>query len=131
MPPGVGRTIVSVARAVGGVPVEFPPADQSALELASLSGERMLPSMQSILGGASGVRGYPEACVAGDQAFLFSLEYQWKFFSSGAWGLTLAPFLDYGKTYIHDLMPHEAENTLASWGIGLGIHNMDTPALKP
>ncbi len=88
---------------------------------ASLSGERMLPSMQSILGGASGVRGYPEACVAGDQAFLFSLEYQWKFFSSGAWGLTLAPFLDYGKTYIHDLMPHEAENTLASWGIGLGI----------
>ena len=91
----------------------------------SLNGERMLPSMQSILGGASGVRGYPEACVAGDRAFWLSLEYQWKFLSSNTWGLTLVPFLDYGKTFIHELMPHEAENTLSSWGIGLGV---DLPA---
>lgn len=88
----------------------------------SLQSDRMLPSMQSILGGASGVRGYPEACVAGDRAFWLSLEYRWKFFSSGAYSLTLSPFLDYGQTYLHNELPHEAENTLASWGIGLGIN---------
>lgn len=122
-------SLVNLGKLGGDGAPSFDPGNRHSLLVqfrasASLSGERMLPSMQSILGGASGVRGYPEACVAGDQAFLFSLEYQWKFFSSGAWGLTLAPFLDYGKTYIHDLMPHEAENTLASWGIGLG---MDLP----
>ena len=119
-------SLVNLGKLGGDGAPSFDPGNRHSLLVqfrasASLSGERMLPSMQSILGGASGVRGYPEACVAGDQAFLFSLEYQWKFFSSGAWGLTLAPFLDYGKTYIHDLMPHEAENTLASWGIGLGM----------
>ena len=87
----------------------------------ALSDSRMLPSMQSILGGNSGVRGYPEACVAGDRALYLSMEYRWNFFKKGSFSMILAPFLDYAQTYLNDPLPYESENTLVSWGIGLGM----------
>ena len=37
----------------------------------ALTNQRMLPQKQWLLGGSSGVRGYPEAIVAGDHGFLF------------------------------------------------------------
>jgi len=92
----------------------------------SLTGDRMLPQVQSILGGSSGVRGYPESVVAGDRSFMFSLEYRWKFLSVGqhpdkTFSLSLSPFFDYGKTFVHDPLEYESDHTLASFGIGLGI----------
>ena len=33
----VDRTVISVARTVGRIPIEFPPSDESAFELATIS----------------------------------------------------------------------------------------------
>jgi hemolysin activation/secretion protein len=90
-----------------------------------LGGYRRLPQKQFILGGSSTIRGYPEAVVAGDNGFLFSLEYRWKLFQLGASGkgkgfaMSLAPFFDFGATYLNDPLSYESDHHLAGTGIGL------------
>jgi len=40
-----------------------------------LSGTRLVPQEQELIGGASTVRGYPESAVAADESFVMSVEY--------------------------------------------------------
>jgi len=71
-----------------------------------------------------GVRGYPEAIVAGDHGFLFSMEYRWKLFSLGSspkkrFSLSIAPFFDYGQSFVKDPFFYESDQTLIGLGCGL------------
>ena len=104
----------------------FGPADRHLLVArfsgsGSLTGDRMLPRDQAILGGASGVRGYPESCVAGDYAYWLSLEYRWKAYASDRLTLTLAPFFEFGQSFVVNPFSYEADNTLCSLGLGLAV----------
>ena len=45
-------------------------------------------------------RSYPESCVAGDYAYYLSMEYRWKAYSSDRLTLTLAPFLEFGQSFV-------------------------------
>lgn len=90
----------------------------------ALTNNRMLPQRQWLLGGTVGVRGYPEAIVAGDHGFLFSMEYRWKLFSLGSspkkrFSLSIAPFFDYGQSFIKDPFFYESDQTLIGLGCGL------------
>tara|TARA_B110000008_G_C16969346_1_gene563284 strand:- start:17 stop:1915 length:1899 start_codon:yes stop_codon:yes gene_type:complete len=90
----------------------------------ALTNNRMLPQRQWLLGGTVGVRGYPEAIVAGDRGFLFSMEYRWKLFSLGSspkkrFSLSVAPFFDYGQSFIKDPFFYESDQTLIGLGCGL------------
>jgi hemolysin activation/secretion protein len=90
----------------------------------ALTNNRMLPQRQWLLGGTVGVRGYPEAIVAGDRGFLFSMEYRWKLFSLGSspkkrFSLSIAPFFDYGKSFVKDPFFYESDQTLIGLGCGL------------
>ncbi|MAL86871.1 MAG: hypothetical protein CMI23_11025 [Opitutae bacterium] len=91
---------------------------------AALTNNRMLPQRQWLLGGTMGVRGYPEAIVAGDHGFLFSMEYRWKLFSLGSspkkrFSLSIAPFFDYGQSFVKDPFFYESDQTLIGLGCGL------------
>ncbi|MBT5715300.1 MAG: ShlB/FhaC/HecB family hemolysin secretion/activation protein [Opitutae bacterium] len=90
----------------------------------ALTNNRMLPQRQWLLGGTVGVRGYPEAIVAGDRGFLFSMEYRWKLFSLGSspkkrFSLSVAPFFDYGQSFVKDPFFYESDQTLIGLGCGL------------
>ena len=90
----------------------------------ALTNQRMLPQKQWLLGGSSGVGGYPEAIVAGDHGFLFSAEYRWKVLSLGSslnkrFSLSIAPFFDYGQSFIKDPFFYEFDQTLIGLGCGL------------
>jgi hemolysin activation/secretion protein len=71
------------------------------------------------------VRGYPEAVAAGDYGFSTSLEYRWKFLQRGSPGrgfsLSLAPFFDFGATYVNDPKVFESDQYLAGIGLGLAM----------
>jgi hemolysin activation/secretion protein len=107
----------------------YAPMDRHSLwfdfEFATaLSNQRMLPEKQWLLGGSSGVRGYPEAIVAGDHGFLFSIEYRWKLLALGStpmkrFSLSVAPFFDYGQSFVKDPFFYESDQTLIGLGCGL------------
>jgi hemolysin activation/secretion protein len=90
-----------------------------------LGSARRLPHRQIIMGGMQTVRGYPEAVAAGDYGFSTSLEYRWKFLQRGSPGrgfsLSLAPFFDFGATYVNDPKVFESDQYLAGIGLGLAM----------
>ena len=92
-----------------------------------LRNARHLPQKQFILGGTGSIRGYPEAPVAGDKGFLVSLEYQLDLDDRFPIGknenisATLAPFIDFGKTYVNDPLSYESDHQLVGAGIGLQL----------
>jgi len=92
-----------------------------------LEDARHLPQKQFILGGTGSVRGYPEAPSAGDNGFLLSLEYQFEL--NGEIPLpkrqvisaSVAPFVDFGSTYVNDPKDYESDRNLLGAGIGLQL----------
>jgi hypothetical protein len=106
-------------------------------------GNRLIPTEQTVLGGAFTVRGYPESAVAGDSMMVGSVEYrfhvprvfsprpagkgimgktfQWaptQEYGAADWDLILRGFCDVGQTTITDARTFELEHTLSSVGIG-------------
>lgn len=90
-----------------------------------LGNARHLPQHQYVLGGTGSVRGYPEYPAAGDSGYRFSAEYYLplcelpSFSRRGRGELALAPFLDFGETFVEDPKFWESDKTL--FGAGLGI----------
>jgi len=88
---------------------------------------RHLPQKQFILGGTGSVRGYPEAPSAGDNGFLLSLEYQLDLNGEISMGkgqkisAALAPFVDFGASYINDPKDYESDRDLLGAGVGLQL----------
>ncbi|MFP6887638.1 MAG: BamA/TamA family outer membrane protein, partial [Opitutales bacterium] len=90
-----------------------------------LKNVRHLPQRQFILGGTGSVRGYPEAPAAGDDGYLLSLEYRMRCGEAIPVGkgeritASLAPFVDFGETFVNDPKSYESDHQLAGAGVGL------------
>jgi hemolysin activation/secretion protein len=123
------RSMINLSKLFSSTNDPYADLDRHSLWLnfdavGSLTNQRMLPQKQWLLGGASGVRGYPESIVAGDHGFLFSAEYRWKLLSLGTssmkrFSLSLAPFFDYGQSFVKDPFFYESDQTLIGLGCGL------------
>ena len=123
------RSMINLSKLFSSTNDPYADLDRHSLWLnfdavGSLTNQRMLPQKQWLLGGASGVRGYPESIVAGDHGFLFSIEYRWKLLSLGTspkkrFSLSLAPFFDYGQSFVKDPFFYESDQTLIGLGCGL------------
>lgn len=106
-------------------------------------GNRLVPNFQQTAGGLYTVRGYPEAVVAGDNAFIASAEYRYhlprglsssvqpsEFFGTPFrfrpqypygpvdWDLIFKGFVDFGRVTHEDRQSFEEDATLVSVGIG-------------
>ncbi|MCA9307371.1 MAG: hypothetical protein KDA16_12615, partial [Phycisphaerales bacterium] len=106
-------------------------------------GNRLVPNFQQTAGGLYTVRGYPEAVVAGDNAFIASAEYRYhlprglsssvqpsEFFGNPFrfrpqypygpvdWDLIFKGFVDFGRVTHEDRQSFEEDATLVSVGIG-------------
>lgn len=102
-----------------------------------------MPNFQQTAGGLYTVRGYPEAVVAGDNAFIASAEYRYhlprglsssvqpsEFFGTPFrfrpqypygpvdWDLIFKGFVDFGRVTHEDRQSFEEDATLVSVGIG-------------
>ena len=123
------QSLINLSKLFGDSSDPYANLDRHSLVLnfklaAALTNNRMLPQRQWLLGGTMGVRGYPEAIVAGDHGFLFSMEYRWKLFSLGSspkkrFSLSIAPFFDYGQSFVKDPFFYESDQTLIGLGCGL------------
>ncbi len=105
--------------------------------------KRLVPQHQGVAGGLYSVRGYPQSAVAGDTVAGGRLEYRihlprllpvrapislgrrgtfrWAPDAAGAppdWDLALRVFYDAAKVIHHDALSFEADETLASVGVG-------------
>ena len=88
---------------------------------------RHLPQRQFILGGTGSVRGYPESPAAGDDGYLVSLEYRMRLGGGIPMGngekftASIAPFCDFGETFVNTPKIYESDRQLAGAGIGLQL----------
>lgn len=107
-------------------------------------GHRLIPNLQSVVGGAFTVRGYDESIVASDDSYIFSAEYRFhvpramrpnpepgrlfgkpfktapqQIYGRPDWDLILAAFTDFGVTTNSD--PIAFENDEEMWSVGLGV----------
>lgn len=107
-------------------------------------GNRLIPQAEEVAGGALSVRGYPESVVAGDNAYIATVEYRfhlpksfpherqtgqlfgepfrWKPqepYGSADWDLIFRTFLDVGRTENSDPLIFETDETLIGAGIGM------------
>lgn len=104
---------------------------------------RLVPTAQDVVGGLYSVRGYPQSVIAGDTAFVGTVEYRYhvagglqpsaqpgEFFGSPFrfqpqylsgptdWDLILRAFVDVGRVTYSDRQPFESDETLIGAGIG-------------
>ena len=107
---------------------------------------RLVPQYQDVLGGLYTVRGYPQSVVAGDTAYVVTLEYRlhvpqafeiepeprdlfgrpFRFapqylYGRPDWDLVLKAFLDVGQTFQSDALPFESDETLVGIGVGFDV----------
>lgn len=107
-------------------------------------GHRLIPQAEEVAGGALSVRGYPESVVAGDNAYIATLEYRFHLpksfpherqtgqlfgepfrwrpqepYGSADWDLIFRAFLDVGRTENSDPLIFETDETLVGAGIGV------------
>lgn len=105
--------------------------------------QRLIPTVEQVLGGFATVRGYPESIIAGDSSVIFTAEYRlhippllgfsgpsehtsskdFRFRPSEPWGsadwdLIFRAFLDVGRVVNSDKQVFETDDTLAGVGIG-------------
>ncbi|MCB9845589.1 MAG: ShlB/FhaC/HecB family hemolysin secretion/activation protein [Phycisphaeraceae bacterium] len=124
-----------------------------AHELAlTLSGQyafdfRLVPNFESVVGGASTVRGYPESIVAADSVVVASAEYRFhvprafdvdpnptnsifgrpfkvapqEVWGRPDWDLVLSAFVDIARTMNSDKLGFEADETLVGAGVGAEV----------
>lgn len=87
--------------------------------LMKLSGQKASSNLDSsehiYLGGAKGVRAYPQGEASGDEGILGTLELRWH---TKLKGLTLSTYFDAGHVNI-GRSGNEGNMTLKGWGIGL------------
>jgi hemolysin activation/secretion protein len=107
---------------------------------------RMIPQEQQVVGGLYSVRGYPQSAVAGDNAYIGTVEYRFHLprafalqsepgelfgetfryapqyvYGTPDWDLVLKGFLDLGYSEIAEPLSFEDNETLIGAGIGLEL----------
>jgi len=108
---------------------------------------RLVPQVSQVVGGLFSVRGYPQSLASGDSVAVGTLEYRFHLARSlprGArplelpflgefravpqgpygradWDLVVAAFADAGRTWRHDPLPFEGDDTLVGAGVGLEL----------
>ena len=108
------------------------------------SPDRNVPTHETVIGGLSSVRGYPESFSAGDSSVIASAEYRfhlpralpisedrrqtfmgapfrwraWEPYGIADWDLIFRAFVDAGKTFNNDPLPTEVDRTLIGAGVG-------------
>lgn len=80
---------------------------------SQLANKELDSSEQFYLGGASGVRAYPQGEAGGDGGYQAAAELR---YHTPVPNLTLAAFTDWGEVYNHSGGPHR---NLAGWGVGV------------
>lgn len=92
----------------------------------SLAGDKQIRGFaeeQMLLGGKSGLRGYPAYYQMGEQRYLVNIEQ--RYFGETEWfslfHLGAAVFYDQGRAWGNSLMPQSETGTLRNVGIGLRI----------
>jgi hemolysin activation/secretion protein len=96
-----------------------------------LTNDALIPNEQFVIGGASTVRGYPEASVLGDNGWVFNFEVRTpsliraKGQSEGGTPdneFRFRSFFDAGTVYVNEVLPEQTETfELASFGFGTSI----------
>lgn len=106
-------------------------------------GNRLIPQEQDVLGGLYSVRGYDQSIVAGDSSVVGTLEYRFHVpralsvqpeprelfgepfraapqyvYGLPDWDLILRSFIDIGRTWNHDALSFEEDETLIGAGVG-------------
>ena len=89
--------------------------------LQGLSGKRLLPQNQFVLGERNGTRIPGISCSWGQRVFL-SVEYRLPIIYNSHFDVSLNPFLDWGQTYINDPLFYEFDQNLLGAGIGLSFN---------
>ncbi|MCA9288870.1 MAG: hypothetical protein KDA05_09820 [Phycisphaerales bacterium] len=119
-------------------------------------GARLIPQAQEVAGGLYTVRGYDESIVAGDDAIIFTAEYQFHLprafaiepeptarvwgrpfkvspqqpFGRPDWDWIFRAFLDVGHTIEHGSVSSEGNETLVGAGVGTEIQFMRNAGLR-
>ncbi len=106
-------------------------------------GNRLIPQEQDVLGGLYSVRGYDQSIVSGDSTFVGTVEYRFHVprvlsvepeprelfgepfrtapqyvYGLPDWDLILRAFMDIGRTWNHDALSFEEDETLIGAGVG-------------
>ncbi len=107
---------------------------------------RLIPHAEQVVGGLYTVRGYPESVVAGDTAFIGSIEYRYHIprafeiqpeprelfgepfraapqyvYGHPDWDLILKGFFDVGRSIVSDRFAFESDETLMGAGVGVEL----------
>jgi len=95
------------------------------LDLSSEVGENLDADQQILLGGDSGLRGYPLRYQAGEGRWLFTAEQRFftNWFPFQLFNVGAAVFYDMGATWGHDPLASPSQGLLRDLGVGLRLGN--------
>lgn len=83
-----------------------------------LTNKNLDSSEKLYLGGANGVRAYPQGEAAGDEGYIFTSEFRWNLPTPS---FQLAAYIDNGKVTINKNPWDTSENTRRLTGVGFGL----------